>query len=207
MPVSSEVSTSGARSSPNITPAHDEDAELAEAMRLSLEGTSAGPSPVSYAQSSKQLSQRPSPSRYESRAIACNHDDDIEEAIRLSIADASKSSPPTAASAATDHSLDDIDEETALAIRLSLAESQDQVSPTSPSLQDGGVSLHQDEDDLAMALRLSALEHNENEQVRGYATHQELDQDEFPSLSSGSSPSGPQRSSRKKGKGKDRSIW
>jgi len=105
------------------------------------------------------------------------------------------------------HSPDDIDDETALAIRLSLAESQGPVSPHSSDHQAGGVSLHQDEDDLAMALRLSALEYDENEQPGGYNSRHELDQDEFPSLNFGSSPSGPQRSSRRKGKGKDRSMW
>jgi len=204
MPVSSDVSTSGARSSPNIMPAHDEDAELAEAMRLSLEGTGAGPLPVSYVQSSKHLSRKASPVKNDSGAASGNQDDDIEEAIRLSMADTSMSSPPTVPSALDGQPGDDIDDETALAIRLSLADSQCQVSPASLGLEDGGVPLHQNEDDLAMALRLSALEHDEHEQIKG---HRELDQDEFPSLHVRSSTAGAQRSSRKKGKGKDRSIW
>ena len=207
MPVSSEVSTSGTRSSPNIMPAHDEDAELAEAMRLSLEGTNVVASPASDAQSSKYQSPKRSLFGNETRAASGTQDDDIEEAIRLSMVDASMSSPPSVASALKDRSLDDIDDETALAIRLSLADQQGQVAPSSPSLQGGGVSLHQDEDDLAMALHLSALEHDESEQPGGYNFRHELDQDEFPSLNSGSSPSGPQRSSRRKGKGKDRSMW
>jgi len=208
IPVSSEVSTSGIRSSPNVLPV-DDDSELAEAIRLSL-GQSGHASPPT------------TESRISSRGAAtqhCEEEDELEKAIRLSLAgdiapanantvSFSTSSPLAMAGPSVNVSAEDeVDDEIAEAIRLSLAETSSPAQEPKAIIDHrrrSQVQIHSDEDDeLAMAIKLSLQEQGEGGMARRGT---DLAEDDFPSLSASSSP-GLGSARRGRVKGKERNKW
>jgi hypothetical protein len=204
IPISTEGGGSGVTSPPNTSPSPDE-TELEKALRLSLED-------------SEWAAARPrlmTPSHTASSSAPPK--DDVEEAIRLSLmkpapatdhlsqssGSASCNADPSALTGFADGEVDD---ETLEAIRLSLAETASHLHPVQSNgvanIAPKSINYKEDEDDLAKAIRLSLQEQEGVPRI--------VDQDDFPTLSSTSSPgmgSGQHRRSNGRGKGKNRIIW
>lgn len=207
IPASSEVSTSGIRSSPSVAPA-DDDLELAEAIRLSLGEPSPAPSSAGTAVTRAAAGQSPSV------------EDELEKAIRLSLAGdavpieakenvhSTSRTRPVDGPSLNDPVEDGMDDEIAEAIRLSLAES----GPPAPSPPQthaprrSSPPQHRlnEDDELARAIQLSLQEQGDGTWTRNGSS---LAEDDFPALSASSSPGHSNSRRSRGGKGKERSKW